>query len=162
MTNRRAEPGQLTQASNLKRKIAEAIGTRHGDLVATPKPSVLAELAEFPGLPAVKIDRLRAVAQATLEGLLDPERLRRQPAEAASAELQTIDGIGPFSAELILVRGAGAPDVFPTNEKRLHTAMRNRYGKPDATAKQLEAIAEEWAPYRSWVSFQLRAAAERS
>lgn len=115
----------------------------------------------FRGLPAVKVDRLRSVAKAALEGLLDPDRLRDQPAEAASVELQTIDGIGPFSAELILVRGAGAPDVFPTNEKRLHTAMRRRYDKPDATAKDLEAIAEQWAPYRSWVSFQLRAAAER-
>lgn len=134
----------------------------HGDLVATPEPNVLADLADFPGLPAVKVDRLRAVARAALDGLLDPGRLRDQPAAAASLELQAIDGIGPFSAELILVRGTGAPDIFPANEKRLHASMRLRYDKPGATAKDLGAIADHWAPYRSWVSFQLRAAAERS
>ncbi|GAA1988257.1 hypothetical protein [Amycolatopsis minnesotensis] len=42
-------------------------------------------------------------------------------------------GIGPFSAQLILVRGAGHPDVFPRDERRLADEMRHRYGVPAAT-----------------------------
>lgn len=71
--------------------------------------------------------------------------------------VQEIDGVGPFSAELILVQDAGAPDVFPTNERRLHDIMRDLYGRPDASPAELAEIAVPWAPFRSWLSFQLRA-----
>jgi 3-methyladenine DNA glycosylase/8-oxoguanine DNA glycosylase len=42
----------------------------------------------------------------------------------ALAHLQRLPGIGPFSAQLILIRGAGHPDVFPSDERRLHEEIR--------------------------------------
>ena len=155
---------QMKQASNLKDRLANAYGAdlKGQDLVATPEPSTLAAIDTFEKVPSTKIDRLHAVAHAALDGGLDPTALRTQPPEQAAIELQTIDGIGPFSAELILVRGTGAPDVFPANERRLHTIMRSLYNMPDASTDDLASIAEQWSPFRSWISFQLRAAAERA
>lgn len=154
---------RMKQATRLKTALAEELGSHPPgqDLRAMPSPVVLAELDDFAKIPTVKIERIRAVARAALDGLLDPGTLREQSVGEATEALQTIDGIGPFSAELVLVRGAGAPDVFPRHEKRLHATMRNRYDVPDASIEDLVAIAERWAPYRSWVSFQLRAATER-
>jgi DNA-3-methyladenine glycosylase II len=71
-------------------------------------------------------------------------------------QLQQLPGIGPFSAQLILVRGAGHPDVFPANEERLHSEMREVYGMPGASAAELAKLAERWRPYRSWVALLLR------
>ena len=105
---------------------------------------------------------LHAVASAALAGMLDPALLRSQPVNEALGSLKEIDGIGPFSAELILVRGAGASDVFPSQEKRLHKIMRDLYQLPEATATDLGTIAEGWKPFRSWVGFHLRARGERS
>jgi 3-methyladenine DNA glycosylase/8-oxoguanine DNA glycosylase len=60
-----------------------------------------------------------------------------------------------------VVRGAGAPDVFPLSEGRLHDSMARLYGLDEPTPARLAAIAEHWAPYRSWVSVLIRADRER-
>ncbi len=52
--------------------------------------------------------------------------------------------------------GAGAPDYLPTHEPRLRRAVALAYGTNEPTADELEALAEKWRPYRSWVSFLLR------
>ena len=71
--------------------------------------------------------------------------------------MQTLAGIGPFSAELILLCGAGDPDAFPTQEKRLHRAMAAVYhpgGDPDLD--DLQRVSDSWRPYRTWVALLLR------
>lgn len=74
-------------------------------------------------------------------------------------ELRELAGVGPFAAELILIRGALHPDVFPAHERRVHGEVARAYGLENPTPEQLDGIAERWHPYRSWVSLLLRAAA---
>nr|WSY52364.1 DNA-3-methyladenine glycosylase 2 family protein [Streptomyces sp. NBC_00886] len=154
---------RMVQAAAIKARTAE----HHGQHVtvagrtlhAFPTPLVLRGLDRIPGLPDTKVERLRLLADATLAGDLDANRLRAMPAQDALAHLRTLPGIGPFSAELILIRGAGHPDVFPLHEPRLHAAMARAYGlsSPDASdAHRLTGISDRWAPYRSWVALLLR------
>lgn len=151
----------MTQATTIKARLAAELGTSHGSgpSIATPPPEVLAELDGFDGLPDTKVQRIRAVAVAALDGLLNPDTLRGTANDEALDSLQTIEGIGPFSAGLILVRGAGEPDVFPQHEKRLHKIMRDRYDSADASTAELAEIASSWKPFRSWISFQFRSLA---
>jgi len=149
------------QASRVKRRIADALGPTVGRTRAFPSPDHLLDVDSFPGISSVKIERLHAVARAALEGALDASRLRSLAVPDALAELLRIPGVGPFTADLILVRGAGHPDVFPRHEQQLHQAMRTRYDLSDALVDELETIAAAWAPYRSWVSFLFRADAAR-
>lgn len=155
---------RMTQAVRLRRRLAELHGTEidvgGGVLTAFPAPSVLAKLEYLPGLSSPKMQRLRGIAEAAAEGLLDAAALRAMPAEEALKQLQQLPGIGPFSAELILIRGAGHPDVFPQAETRLHEIMRDAYHVPEAAAAELTEIAEAWAPFRSWVSFLFRVEGE--
>ena len=151
-----------TQAAAIRTRLATRLGEPidFGDaqLPAFPAPDRLAGLREFPGLTGRKIEQLQALGRAADDGQLDAAPLRALPPEEALTRLRTLPGIGPFSAELILLRGAGDPDAFPRNEKRLHRAMAVRYGlgdDPDLT--QLQAVAERWRPYRTWVALLLRA-----
>ena len=64
-------------------------------------------MVSFPGLFARKIEYLHGVAEAAVQGRLDAARLRQLAREDALEELKRLPGIGHFSAELILVRGAG-------------------------------------------------------
>ena len=155
----------MKQATVLKQRIARAHGQRivvdgsdsanTADVFAFPPPAALLALAEFPGIPLIKWQRLHAVADAAGAGLLDGERLRAIPADYAIVNLQQIPGIGPFSAELIVIRGAGAPDVAPTVEPRLNAIVAARYGTSVAVA------AKHWAPFRSWCAVLLRIAASQ-
>lgn len=153
-----------TQAARVKARLAEehgqAVDVAGRRLHAFPVPSVLRRLDQFPGLTGIKVERLRALAEAALDGRLDADQLRSQPAELALAGLQELPGVGPFSAQLTLVRGAGHPDLFPGHEPRLYEAMAAAYGLDAVTAadpERLAAVADGWRPYRSWVALLLRA-----
>jgi len=153
---------RITQAARIRTRMATQLGDRvdFGDrqLPSFPAPDRLTALREFPGLTKRKIDQLQALGRAAGQGQLDATALRSRPPEEALAHLQTLPGIGPFSAELILLRGAGHPDVLPTHEKRLHRAMAAVYHLgPDPDLEALQAIASRWRPYRTWTALLLRA-----
>jgi 3-methyladenine DNA glycosylase/8-oxoguanine DNA glycosylase len=154
----------MTQAVRLRRRLTERHGTEVDvggvTLASFPPPAVLAKLEYLPGLTGRKVQRLRGIAEAAAAGVLDAAALRAKPPEEALKELQLLPGIGRFSAELILIRGAGHPDVFPRGESRLHEIMRDAYHLPDAEVGELTEIAEAWAPFRSWVSFLFRVEGE--
>ncbi len=157
-----------TQAAAIKARLAERYGQRvraaGRDLHAFPTPPVLRSLTRIPGLPDEKVARLRALAEAAEAGELDAARLRAMPGDYALATLRALPGVGPFSAELILIRGAGHPDVFPRHERRLHASMADAYGLGAAGSEdvgRLAAIADRWRPYRSWVALLLRVRAEQ-
>ncbi|GES33599.1 DNA-3-methyladenine glycosylase [Streptomyces angustmyceticus] len=158
---------RMTQAAAIKARIAHQHGHRvhiaGRTLHAFPTPTVLRTLTHVPGLTDIKIQRLHALAEAALDGTLDAPHLRALPADYALAELRALPGIGPFSAELILIRGAGHPDVFPRHEPRVHKSIATAYGlrapsTDDVTP--LARIADRWKPYRSWVAFLLRVHAQ--
>ena len=118
-------------------------------------------MISFPGLFARKIEQLHGIAKAAMEGLLDAKRLRSLAREDALDELKRLPGIGNFSAELILVRGAGDPDHFSRSERRLPGAMTNAYDfEAVPSIERLADIAEKWRPYRSWVGVLFRTALE--
>jgi 3-methyladenine DNA glycosylase/8-oxoguanine DNA glycosylase len=153
------------QAAAVKDRIAREHGelccVAGVDVPAFPAPARLRAIAGDLPVPEPKRSRLRAVAEAALDGILDGDRLRAVPVDGALAAVRAVPGIGPFSAELVVVRGAGAPDVFPAHEGRLLAAVRDLYGVPQASDEQLGEIAAGWAPFRSWVAVLIRSDRER-
>jgi DNA-3-methyladenine glycosylase II len=153
------------QAAKIKARMAAELGPKvevgGGIEHAFPGPSRLADLGRFSGLTETKVERLRRLARAAGEGGLEADLLRSLPVGEATARLRELPGIGPFSAELILLRGAGEPDGLPANEPRLARAVARAYGleKMPGT-KELEEIGEKWRPYRTWVALHLRAMLE--
>lgn len=150
-----------TQAAGIKAAMARELGeqVRVGDRViaAFPAPGELAALTGFRGLAGRKPQWLRGIARAALDGYLDADRLRALPREQALAELKRLDGIGDFSAELILLRGACDPDALATHEPRLARAAGLAYQLDGPAApEQLARISEAWRPYRTWVTLLLR------
>lgn len=150
---------RITQAAAIKQRLSARFGHRtefpNGQALENfPGPDIVLSLTAMPGLSPRKFDILRGVAEAVVDGVLDSERLANLPDIEASAELQNLHGIGPFSAELILVRGSGAADLFPKNDRRLAKAMTALYGVEDPTEHL--RIAERWRPYRSWVALLIR------
>jgi DNA-3-methyladenine glycosylase II len=122
-----------------------------------PSPRALVDLREFPGLPAPKPARIAAIASAALAGELDAARLRALPEAEALADLQRLPGIGPFSSELILLRGAGHPDYLTLQEPRFRQAVRQAYALDhEPTDAELHRISDTWRPYRMWITFLLR------
>ncbi|MET8865658.1 hypothetical protein ABZW11_22195 [Nonomuraea sp. NPDC004580] len=153
----------MVVASAIKQRIAQRYGAEvvvGGEPFAAFPPPVSLLDAGGLGLPAQKEEWLRGLARAALDGLLTAEHLRSAAPEEALAELRSLPGVGPFSAGLILIRGAGAPDAFPGDEPRLFAILREAYGlAEDAPPSAYRRLADAWRPYRSWASFLFRATA---
>src|SRR3954471_12421678 len=90
-------------------------------------PSRLMQLESVTGLSGRKVENLRRLAQEAAKGKLDVAYLRSLPGEEALKNLKELAGIGDFSAELILLRGAGEPDRLPVHEPRLRRAVALAY-----------------------------------
>jgi DNA-3-methyladenine glycosylase II len=153
---------RIVQAARLKARMSKAMGERvdiHGDIRhAFPAPGRLAALDDFPGLFGRKAEWLRGLADAALGGELDAARLRALAPEAAISQLKELPGIGDFSAELVLLRGVGVPDVLPKAEPRLRRAVALAYAREgEPSEEEVAELAERWRPYRTWVAVLLRA-----
>ena len=142
---------RIVQAARLR----EDLLARHGEDGAFPTPAVLRGLDL--DLPGRKGEYLHAVAEAALEGRLDGAALRAVDPDDAVRAVQQIKGIGPFAAELLVVRGANAPDALPRHERRLEAEITEQYG-PD---RSLADVAEAWRPYRTWAAVHLRTLREQ-
>ena len=71
--------------------------------------------------------------------------------------MQQVKGLGPFAAELVVIRGANAPDGLPHHERRLDAEIAERYGP----GRTLGEVSEAWRPYRTWAAVCLRALREQ-
>ncbi len=99
------------------------------------------------GLTRSRAESLRAAARACAEGGLDlapgadPDALR--------AALLALPGIGPWTAEYVLMRAVAWPDAFPHGDLGLRRAL----GIDDARA--VLARAESWRPWRAYGALHL-------
>src|SRR2546430_2466868 len=128
---------------------------------AFPEPERLLRLTSLDGLSAERVARLRGVARAALDGLLDARRLRELGDEAGPASVLGIRGIGEFWAQGIYVRGCGIRDVFP-GEPLAVAALGQLHGLGDRPSDAaIRELTESHRPFRMWVCLPLRGPARR-
>lgn len=126
------------------------------ELTVLPSPAQLLAVTELPGLPEVKLSRLHGVARAALDGRLDTIALRAfDPAEAV-VRLCELAGIGPYYAELVVVRALGHTDVLPLAEPAVAGALLT--GNGPLTPAELVDRTVAWSPWRTWACVAMRSA----
>ncbi|MFN2520832.1 MAG: DNA-3-methyladenine glycosylase [Candidatus Limnocylindria bacterium] len=144
----------IAQTRAIRARMAEESGAtvRVGGttLNAFPSPADLIRLDGIQGVSAEKVERLHGVARAALAGVLDRARLRAMPVDDALRELQEIRGVGPFSAQGTLMRGAGLVDAL-TDDPVTPQAVQALLGLPEPPSPEKVArMAEAWRPFRMW------------
>lgn len=145
---------RMNQAAAIAERLAIAAGDVvevDGEVIASfPRPQTFLARSGFEGIADEKWSRLQTVARAALEGELSMKRLAEP---GARQRLLSMRGVGPWTAEAVMVRGVGPSDELPLGEPMLHAAVAQAYGLdhvPDD--EEVLKIAEGWAPFRTWVS----------
>jgi len=117
------------------------------------------------GLSAPKIRTLKAIARAVVRGELALAALDKLTADEAHAALTAVHGIGPWTADIYLLSALGHADAWPAGDLALQEAAKVAFALPARpTAKEMQALAEPWRPWRAvaarilWAYY--RAAAE--
>ncbi len=114
-------------------------------LLATPD-----EVLRSAGLSVGKVRTLRALAAAVVEGRLDLQGFSAATDEQVHAELTAVSGIGPWTADVFIMFCLGRADAFAAGDLALQVALQMATGQPARpSAKELQAFAERWRPWRS-------------
>ena len=71
---------------------------------------------EVKGISAEKVKRLHGLARAALDGELDTGSAAEPAPDEALTRLEALPGVGPWTAQGILMRGCGMPDTIPTED----------------------------------------------
>jgi 3-methyladenine DNA glycosylase/8-oxoguanine DNA glycosylase len=103
---------------------------------------------------AQRAARVREVA-AGVAGLGETW-LRVAPYCDARTALLAVPGVGPFTANALLLRGLGRPDEVPLEMRQFRLAAEQIYGTPPPTPDELRA---RYGPHIGWWSYVTRTAA---
>lgn len=109
------------------------------------------------GLSGKKVEYIQDLSRHFQAGTVNPKRWAMLDDEALIKELIQVNGIGRWTAEMVLMFNALRPDVFPIDDLAIRKAMTNLYGFADDKdgKKQMVAKAQDWAPWRSVASWLL-------
>ncbi len=125
-----------------------------------PTPRQLRDAGE-PALRAQGISRQKSaylleIADRAAAGELDRASFAALSDEDAIARLCEIRGVGHWTAEIVLMRGLGRPDVFPAGDLGLQVAVQEVLGlRERPSEKTLRTIAERWKGWGSYAAFYL-------
>jgi len=124
-----------------------------------PEPAALLTLTEedlrTAGISRQKAGYLHDIARFAQRDQLDHAHLSQLDAEAFTAHLTQIKGVGRWTAQMLQMFALDQPDVFPEGDLGIQNAMRKHYGLEEtgrALLRRMTEIAEAWRPYRSIAS----------
>ena len=107
------------------------------------------------GLAGVRLSQPRRDALAAAASFFASDRTdwHALPDDDVRQRLAAIPGVGPWTADMVLLYTLGRPDVFPEGDYHLRHAMAALYGidaGPSARAvRERREIADGWRPHRS-------------
>jgi AraC family transcriptional regulator of adaptative response / DNA-3-methyladenine glycosylase II len=151
----------LAFAYALRRALVETCGLPAGEgMFAHPSPEAVSAV-DYDTLTARQYSRRKAeyvvdTARAVATGELPVEGFPEEPATLVERRLLAVRGIGPWSANYVMMRACGFADCVPVGDTGLTMALMRFFGM-DHRPGPAETIAlmEPFAPFRSLATHHL-------
>jgi DNA-3-methyladenine glycosylase II len=121
-------------------------------------PENLASLAESDlrsvGLSRQKASYILDLAQKTLNGTVELNKIGRLSDDDVIEMLTQVKGIGRWTAEMFLIFSLGRLDVLPVDDLGVRSAIKNLYGLKELPNKPTcIEVAATWRPYATIASW---------
>jgi len=108
------------------------------------------------GLSKQKTAYIRDLARKTARGKVTFEALAELADHEVIEHLTQVKGIGVWTAHMFLIFALQRPDVLPTGDLGVRSAIRKAYGLEELPhPKQMEEMAAAWRPYCSVAAWYL-------
>jgi DNA-3-methyladenine glycosylase II len=108
------------------------------------------------GLSKQKTAYIRDLARKTVRGKVIFEALSDLADHEVIEHLTQVKGIGVWTAHMFLIFALQRPDVLPTGDLGVRSAIRKAYGLEELPhPKQMEELAASWRPYCSIAAWYL-------
>ncbi|GAB3688394.1 DNA-3-methyladenine glycosylase [Salinarchaeum chitinilyticum] len=139
----------MDSAAAIRERLFEAVEITPAGVLAAEE-----ETLRETGLSGSKAEYVQNVARAFDANGYDHEYFAGMSDEAVVDELTEIAGVGPWSADMVLMFGLGREDVFPVGDLGIRQGMHELVD-PELTRAEMVEHAETWAPHRSYASLLL-------
>ncbi|MBH0155133.1 DNA-3-methyladenine glycosylase 2 family protein [Fictibacillus sp. 5RED26] len=152
----------LTFAYTLKKRLVENFGKKlvlhENEYWAYPSPEIIADLQvdDLRNLQFTtrKAEYVIGIAKEIVEGRLSKEKLRSS--EDPAKQLISLRGIGPWTADYVLMKCLLKPDAFPVADVGLQNAvMKQLEWQQKPTKNELKKHAENWSGWEAYATFYL-------
>ncbi len=100
-----------------------------------------------------KAGYLHHLSETVSSGILELEPLTDAPDEKVKEQLMQVKGIGPWTAEVVLMLCLKRPDVFPVGDVALVNSVRLLHEAPEMTLNEIETLGEQYTPYRTIAAY---------
>ena len=126
-----------------------------GDI--TPDNIAAAEMNRIQqcGMTMKKAGYIKNLAEAVLTHSLNLDELRVLPDAEVIKKLVGLDGIGVWTAEMLLLFSLCRPDVVSFGDLAIRRGMMNLYGLKDLPKAKFEYYKKRYSPYGSVASLYL-------
>jgi len=129
-----------------------------GGLVEITPQAVLActeaELQSY-GISFKKVSYIRGAAERVVDGRLDIDALHSKSDAEVCKELVQIDGIGIWTAEMLMLFSMQRPDILSRGDLAILRGMRMLYRHKEITRQIFERYRRRYSPYGSIASLYL-------
>ena len=161
-----AQQISVAAARAIREKLARRFGTvirvAGEDVSVVPAPEALVDMtaADFKavGFSERKGEYVRGLAEAFLDGTIDPDRIEAMPPEEMIKTLSALRGIGVWTAECTGIFCLEHRDLLPADDLGVQKSITELYRlKADPKPKEVLEIAKKkkWEGWRTYVSVYL-------
>lgn len=107
------------------------------------------------GLSMRKALSIKEIARAVINGELNLSELHELPDREVIRRLSSLNGIGAWTAEMLLIFSMERPDVVSWTDYGIRQGIMRLYGLKTLTKEQFEEYRERYSPYGSVASLYL-------
>lgn len=135
------------------------VWTRMRDLLGEVTPDIACatsiEDLQSCGITFKKAGYIKGFAQKVESGEFDLAAVEHMSDEGAIRALSSLDGIGVWTAEMLLLFCLGRPDILSFGDLAIHRGMRMVYHHRKVTRQMFERYRRRYSPYGSVASLYL-------
>ncbi len=133
-------------AAAIMRRVRELLPRVEADELMGLPPGALRKI----GLSGRKVEYALGLAEAIINGNLNPDVLPGLDDRQAIEAITALRGFGIWSAEIYLMFSLQRRDIFPADDLALQVALQRLNGMEQRpTAKQARSLVAHWSPWRS-------------
>lgn len=105
------------------------------------------------GLSGAKSRAIKNLSEKVLSKEVRLDKVNEMTDIEVAEELTKVKGIGPWTAEMILMFSLGRTDIFSPGDLGLRKGIMHLYGlKSIPSDRTMDRITKSWSPYRTYAS----------
>jgi DNA-3-methyladenine glycosylase II len=138
-------------AETVWRRMEERFGVITPEVIAAADPESIQQC----GMSMRKAGYIKGIGEAVMDGRLDPGGLRELSDDEVIARLSALNGVGIWTAEMILIFSMERPDVVSWGDLAIRRGMMKLYGLETLDRAAFDRYRKRYSPYGSVASLYL-------